>query len=61
VSLFKIGVSATRNQIAAPVRHFQREALVPVEQHPTVGGDARESLQIRNDDDRAACRRFGIA
>src|SRR5256885_15901884 len=50
--LFEIGEGATGNEIATTVGHFQRQALMTIEQHPSVCGDARETLQIGNDHHR---------
>ncbi len=51
MSLFEIRKRAARDEIAAPVRHFQRQTVMTIEQEPIVGRDARESLQIGNDHD----------
>src|SRR6185295_2996293 len=52
MSLLEITERATGDEIAATVRHLQRQSLVTIEQDPVVSGDTRESLQIGNDHDR---------
>src|SRR6185369_10184146 len=52
VSPFEITERATSDKIAATIRHFQRQALVTIEQHPVISCDAREALQIGNYHDR---------
>src|ERR1051325_8430615 len=52
VSLLEVAERATGDEIAAAVRHFQSQAVVPIEQEPVVSRETRESLQIGNDDDR---------
>src|SRR5688572_1630465 len=51
VPLLEVAKRATSNEIASPVRHFQSQTLMAIEQHPGVGSNSRETLQIGNDHD----------
>src|SRR5215213_1728497 len=52
VSLLEIRERAACDEIAAPVRRFQSQTIMTIEQEPVVSRDTRESLQIGNDHDR---------
>src|SRR5688572_15410529 len=48
VPLLEVAKRAARDEIASPIGHFQSQTLMTIEQHPRIGSDSRETLQIGN-------------